>query len=262
MNTAIVTADRTELNQGSVEAVLAQCQSIIEAKKYSRHRFVMDLDVLKPPKECLGRWALQKYHQVYRQNLIFSIIHAKTQMEDVRQFMVEQLVAEETSINCGSDSHYNLMRRFAEACGVQSAEFTEKTASPEVVQYVDTLLSIIRREHFVVALLAIYAIEAQSGESVGRLVASLRRNYDFTEPQLEWFTVHSEADDDHAEEGVHLVRKYAHLCSDYEQRAPFVVSDICDAWLKLHDSYAAILAPHAARALTDQKIIHTGEGDA
>lgn len=248
MNTAVAAAERTELDQGGVEAVLAQCQSIIDAKKYSRHRFVVDLDVLKPPKERLGRWALQKYHQVYRQNLIFSIIHAKTQLEDVRQFMMEQLVAEETPINCGSDTHYNLMRRFAEACGVQGAEFTEETASPEVVQYVDTLLSIIRREHFVVALLAIYAIETQSGESVGKLVASLRRNYDFIEPQLEWFAVHSEADDDHAEEGVHLVRKYAHLCSGYAQRAPLVVDEICDAWLKLHDAYAAILAPQAARA--------------
>ena len=230
------------MDQDNVEVVLARCQAIIEAKKYSRHRFVMDLDILKPSKSRLGSWALQKYHQVYRQNLIFSIIHSKTQLEDVRQFMVEQLVAEETSINCGTDAHYNLMRRFAEACGVNPSEFNDETVSSEVVHYVDTLLSIIRREHFVVALLAIYAIEAQSGESVGKLLSSLTRNYDFNEPQLEWFAVHSEDDDDHADQGVHLVRKYAYLCPDYAQRAPRVVGEICEAWLKLHDAYAAILA--------------------
>lgn len=247
MNAAAV-ADRPQLDSSGVEAVLAHCASIIEARKYSRHRFVVDLDAQKPSKEALGRWALQKYHQVYRQNLIFSIIHAKTQLEDVRQFMVEQLVAEETSINCGSDTHYNLMRRFAMACGVPATEFTEETASPAVVEYVERLLAIIRREHFVVALLAIYAIESQSGESVGRLLGALRRNYDFTEPQLEWFTVHSDADDDHADEGVRLVRRYAHLCPDYEVRAPQVVAEICDAWLELHDAYAALLAPQAANA--------------
>ena len=227
---------------------MANCRKIIDTKKYSRHRFVVDLNMLKPSKERLGRWALQKYHQVYRQNLIFSIIHAKTQLEDVRQFMMEQLVAEETPINCGSDSHYNLMRRFAEACGVSASEFREETVSRKVAEYVEVLLSIIRREHFVVALMAIYAIESQSGESVGRLLAALRRNYDFTESQVEWFTVHSDADDDHAAEGVRLVRKYAHLCPDYEQRASVVVAEICDAWLTLHDAYAAILAPHEATA--------------
>jgi pyrroloquinoline-quinone synthase len=248
MNAAAATAERAVLDPTGVEAVLARCRAIIEEKKYSRHRFVVDLDLLKPPKERLGRWALQKYHQVYRQNLIFSIIHAKTQLEDVRQFMVEQLVAEETPINCGSDTHYNLMRRFAEACGVAPSEFAGETASPEVIAYVDRLLAIIGREHFVVALLAIYAIESQSGESVGRLLAALRRNYDFTEPQLEWFAVHSDADDDHAEEGLRLVRKYAWLCHDYERRAPQAVAEICDAWLVLHDAYAAILAPQAANA--------------
>ncbi|MBA3770986.1 MAG: iron-containing redox enzyme family protein [Ramlibacter sp.] len=241
MNVEHVAADVEVVDDKGVESVLAHCMAIIEARKYSRHRFVIDLDASPPSKELLGRWAAQKYHQVYRQNLIFSIIHAKTQYEDVRQFMVEQLVAEETPINCGSDTHYNLMRRFAQACGVPGDAFTEEAAHPEVIAYVDKLLSIIRREHFVVALLAIYAIEAQSGESVERLLAALRRNYDFKEDELEWFTVHSDADDDHADEGLRLVRKYADQCPDYESRAPLVVGEICDAWLRLHDTYAAIL---------------------
>lgn len=227
----------------ALEAVLSRCTAIIEAKKYSRHRFVMDLGNDTPVKERLGLWAVQKYHQVYRQNLIFSVIHSKTQFEDVRQFMVEQLVAEETAINCGTDSHYNLMRRFALACGVSAEGFEESSASNEVVEYVNTLLAIVRREHFVVALLAIFAIESQSGESVGRMLSTLRSRYDFTEAQLEWFAVHSDADDDHADEGVHLVRKYAHLCPDYAQRAPEVVAEICDAWLLLHDAYAKLLRP-------------------
>ena len=231
-----------KIDNDCVNRVLAICDKIIETKRYSRHRFVIDFDVQKPSKERIGNWALQKYHQVYLQNIVFSLIHSKTQLEDVRQFMIDQLVAEETSINCGSDSHYNLMRRFAEACGIPVSEFQPATANPEVIRYVDTLLSIVRNEHFVIGLLGIYAIETQSSQSAKKLAESLNRIYQFTDEQLEWFIVHSDSDDDHAEEGLHLVRKYAHLCSEFEQRAPKVVTDICDMWLKLHDTYATILS--------------------
>lgn len=229
----------------AVEDVIAQCNRIVQEKKYSRHQFVTSIEQTVPGKEALGNWALQKYHQVYLQNQIFSIIHSKSSFEDVRQFMVEQLVAEETPINCGSDSHYNLMRRFAAACGVPETQFVPETASPQTLAYVNVLLSIMRDEHFVVGLLTIYAIESQSGESVGKLVASLRKAYTFSEAELEWFTVHSDADDDHAEEGIRLVRKYAGLAPDFAGRAIVAVESICDAWLALHDYYVSLLKEKA-----------------
>jgi pyrroloquinoline-quinone synthase len=228
-----------------VEDVITRCNLIVQERKYSRHRFVAAVEQTAPGKAALGNWALQKYHQVYLQNAIFSIIHSKTSYEDVRQFMVEQLVAEETGINCGSDTHYNLMRRFAAACGVTDRQFIPATASQAVRNYVDVLLGIMRDEHFVIGLLTIYAIESQSGESVGKLVAALRKTHDFSDAELEWFTVHSGADDDHAEEGVRLVRKYAADVPDFPVRAVAAVEKICDAWLTLHDHYASLLTDDA-----------------
>lgn len=225
----------------AVDDVIAACNRIVHEKRYSRHQFVGSLQRGLPDRAALAAWALQKYHQVYKQNLIFSIIHAKTQYEDVRHFMIEQLVAEETGINCGSDSHYNLMRRFAEACGVPAGQFVPATEAEPVRRYVDLLLGIMRDEHFAVGLLAIYAIESQSGESVGKMLAALRQSYGYTESDLEWFTVHCAADDDHAEEGVRLVRKYADEVPDFGARALAVTERICDAWLQLHDYYASLL---------------------
>ncbi|MGK5068804.1 TenA family transcriptional regulator [Janthinobacterium sp. RT4P48] len=230
-----------------VEDVIAQCNQIVHEKRYSRHQFVGSVQRGLPDRAALAAWALQKYHQVYTQNLIFSIIHSKTQFEDVRHFMIEQLVAEETGINCGSDSHYNLMRRFAEASGVGADQFGPATQAEPVRRYVDTLLGIMRDEHFAVGLLAIYAIESQSGESVGKMLATLREAYGYSEAELEWFTVHSDADDDHAEEGVRLVRKYAPQVAGFDQRALAVTERICDAWLQLHDYYASLLNRSAVR---------------
>ncbi len=224
-----------------IDAVIAHCGDIIATKRCARHPFVVDFENNRPDELTLGQWALQKYHQVYLQNQIFSIIHAKTDIPLVRQFMVEQLVAEETPINCGSDSHYNLMRRFAKACGVADDQFCPGTIAPEVRAYVDVLLSIMRDEHFTVGLLAIYAIESQSGESVGAILSALKRHYRFSADELEWFTVHAEEDDGHADQGMRLVREYAPSLADFDHAAPRVVERICDAWLALHGFYRSLL---------------------
>ena len=219
---------------------ITQCRQLIQDKRNARHPFFTDL--ARPlPMPSLRAWAEQKYHQVYLQNPIFGTIHGKTQFEDVRQWMVEQLIAEETPLSCGSDSHYNLMRRFAEACGAPAASFAPEAVHPQVRGYVDVLLSTMREESFVLGLLAIYSIEAQSGESVGKLLGWLRKNYQFTERELEWFAVHSSDDDDHAATGLGLVQKYAHLVDDFPAAAPRVVARICDAWLALHDHYRRLL---------------------
>jgi pyrroloquinoline-quinone synthase len=220
------------------------CQDLIRHKRNARHPFFQDLSRPLPTPQ-LRAWAEQKYHQVYLQNPIFGTLHGKTQFEDVRAWMVEQLIAEETALTCGSDSHYNLMRRFAEACGAPAASFAPEAAHPEVRAYVDRLLSTMRDESFVLGLLAIYAIEAQSGESVGKLLGWLRQHYRFAERELEWFAVHAADDDDHASTGLGLVLKYAHLVDDFPVAAPRVVGAICDAWLTLHDHYRRLVTEAA-----------------
>ena len=114
-----------------IQPVIAHCNDIISRKRYSRHPFVVDFERNRPDKEMLGRWALQKYHQTYSQNRIFSTLHAKTDFGDMRHFMMEQLIAEETSLTSGGDSHYNLIRRLAEACGVPGDRFAEHTMAPD-----------------------------------------------------------------------------------------------------------------------------------
>lgn len=225
----------------NIDTLLTKCNEIVSQKKYSKHRFVIDFNQTLPHKSDLGHWALQKYHQVYLQNQIFSIIHAKSNFEDVRQFMIEQLIAEETGINCGSDSHYNLMRRFATACGIENSQFEPNTCNERVLNYVNILTSIMRHQHFVIGLITIYAIESQSGESVSKLLAVLRQKYDFSETELEWFKVHAEEDDDHADKGVRLIKKYYPLIEGHQISPLTFVNKICDAWLDLHDYYTSLI---------------------
>jgi pyrroloquinoline-quinone synthase len=239
----------------TVQKIIEVCQSIIHEKRYAKHPFVTKLRENPTSKKALKAWAVQKYHQVYLQNQIFSAIHCQTSHEEVRQFMMEQLIAEETPINCGSDTHYNLMRRFAEACGAEAADFEESAVSKQVKNYVNELVSICRCEHFTLGLLAIYAIEHQSGESVGKLLNWLRDTHDFSEEELEWFTVHSEAEDEHADKGLMFILKYADSVPDFKTQALNIVTNICDAWLVLHDYYLSLLDTHKDKKLDKEPIL-------
>jgi pyrroloquinoline-quinone synthase len=225
-----------------VDHAIAACQRIVEERRSARHPFVATLDQVRPGRPQLGRWAVQKYHQVFLQNVIFSNIHANAaEFEDVRQAMMDQLIAEETAVTSGSAPHYTLMRRFAEACGAQPGEFATSAAAQEVRAYVDALTSLCRHRHFALGMLVIYCIESQSGESAGKLLAWLRANHGFSEEELEWFAVHAEDEDDHAAAGLALVRRHAPLVPDFHAAAIECSSSITDAWLRLHDFYLSLL---------------------
>jgi pyrroloquinoline-quinone synthase len=239
----------------TTQKIIEVCQSIIDEKRYAKHPFVTELRENAIAKKSLRAWAVQKYHQVYLQNQIFSAIHSQTSHEEVRQFMMEQLIAEETPINCGSDTHYNLMRRFAEACGAEAEDFAASAASKQVTDYVNELVSICRCQHFTLGLLAIYAIEHQSGESVGKLLNWLRDTHDFSEAELEWFTVHSEAEDEHADKGLMFILKYADSVPDFKILALKIVNDICDEWLVLHDYYLSLLDSYEDKQLNKEPIL-------
>lgn len=228
----------------TVATTIARCQQIVADRRSSAHPFIATLDRIRPARQDLGRWAAQKYHQVYLQNVIFSNIHANAvEFEDVRQAMMDQLIAEETSRISGSAQHYTLMRRFAEACGADQVLLASDGAAPQVREYVRTLIDLCRNRHFVLALLVIYSIESQSGESAGKLLSWLRANHDFTAAELEWFSVHADDEDDHAEAGLALIKRYAGLVPDFATEAVAYVSAITDAWLRLHDFYLSLLAP-------------------
>lgn len=225
-----------------VEEAIAECARIVAERRYSRHPFVAELDRMQPDMAAFGRWGVQKYHQVYLQNVIFSAIHSNAQEhEDVRQYAMDQLIAEETGLFSGDASHYVLMRRFAEACGAPAESFDRSAASPQVREYVDTLVSLCRDNPVAIGLLVIHSIESQSGEAAGRLKTWLAANRGFAEPALEWFTVHAEDEDEHAAAGLALVRRHADEVSEFATVATGAADEITKAWLRLQDHYLDLL---------------------
>lgn len=214
---------------------------IIQANKYSRHSFVKEIEAGRVTRDQMKRWAIQKYHQVYLQNSCYSGIHANSWHEDVRAFEMEQLIAEETAIADGSDSHYNLMKRFALALGATEAEIRETPAAPEVWDFVTYLVGHCRNNHFVYGILAIYVNESQTSESAMKMYRALKSGFQLDDHTLEWFTVHGEADIEHSSHAKDLIVKYAHEAPNFEWRGRQVVETGSKMWTKLHDFYYGLI---------------------
>ncbi|MGF7234785.1 MAG: iron-containing redox enzyme family protein [Frankia sp.] len=229
-----------------VADVLAACRAIVDERRYARHPFVAELERRQPDRAALGRWAVQKYHQVGLQNTIFAQIHVSAQDHlDVRKWAIDQLVAEETHHTSGSAGHYVLMRHFAEACGAPAAMFESTHAAPQVRSYVGVLNELCGQPDFVLGLLTIHSIESQSAEGVSKLLAWLRANHTFSDYDLEWFTVHSEEEDDHADAAMQMILRYAPGVDDFAHRAPACALRITEAWLRLQDFYLELLGERA-----------------
>jgi pyrroloquinoline-quinone synthase len=223
------------------DALLERLDEIIDESAYVKHSFTETLVSGKVSKERLRDWAIQKYHQTYQQNCGFSAIHAVSPYEDVRQWQMEQLIAEETDIRDGTDAHYNLMKRFAVALGA-SADLDGVGPSPQVQQFVDYLLDVCRNEHFVYGMLAFYVNERQTPAAVQRMYEYLTSQMGTSKHDAEWFLIHGEVDVYHAEGARKLISKYAGEAPGFAERAETVVRNGCAEWRALQDHYYSLVA--------------------
>jgi pyrroloquinoline-quinone synthase len=220
--------------------MLDRLDAIIEAHKYSKHPFVQEVLAGNVTREGVKNWAIQKYFQVYGQNRGFSGIHSNAPYEDVRQFQIEQLIAEETGIEEGTDTHYGLMKRFAFSMGATEEDFNIEPGAA-VKAHVDHMINTCCKEHFVYGMLAFYTIESQTPEAVLKLAEAFKQQFGSSEEDLEWFYVHGGADVEHSEIAKYLINKYASEAPHYEVKAPLLVEMGCKIWENLQDHYYATM---------------------
>ena len=221
--------------------IIEKLDSIIEENKYSKHPFIQDVVDGNITKEGVKQWAIQKYFQVYYQVQGFSAVHSNCEHEDVRQFMVEQLVEEESGDGCGTESHYNLMKRFAISLGASDEDFINTLVGVPVKSHVERLLNITKNEHFVYGLLAFYIFESQTSESAQKMFMAFQKHFGSTEKNLEWFSVHGEADIEHSELHKKLLTKYCVDVPGFEEKSVQQVIDGCKNWNALQDYYYSFI---------------------
>jgi pyrroloquinoline-quinone synthase len=225
-----------------MKEIFKQFDDYIQLHRYSKHPFVKLLAEPSVTKTHLKNWAIQKYHQTFLQNVTFSAIHTNSMCyEDIRQFQIQQLIVEETPISDGSDSHYNLMKNFALAMGATELEIQLSKVAEPVKKFVHYMASVCKDNHPTLGMLANYVNESQTPESANKMYATLKQRFGLDEHALEWFSVHGEADIEHADSAKTLILKHAGDCPNFVEKAWDIVKQGTEQWTNLQNYYADIL---------------------
>lgn len=152
----------------------------------------------------------QFYLHISRMLPWIGAIYVRCPHEDVRTSLVKNLAEECTGYQTQTDAHPELLLKFAEALGadvdaIRAAE--QRTEGRRLTEYFEFMG--MCREWFVPLSAIGIGLESFVPDTFRRIVAAMKQNYDMTDDDLIFWTMHIIADEEHGDEGIEMVSKYA-----------------------------------------------------
>jgi pyrroloquinoline-quinone synthase len=196
----------------------------IAAKHLLTHPFYLAWTRGELSREALADYARQYYHHVAAFPTYLSAVHAGSDDQPTRRQLLNNLIDEEA----GSPNHPELWLQFAEALGVSKDEVQYSEQQPETANLIDTFRSVCSKGTTAEGLAALYAYESQIPAVCESKIKGLTENYDITAPRdYEYFTVHIEADREHAAAERAMLSEHVH--NDNVSSASTAVDRVLDA---------------------------------
>jgi pyrroloquinoline-quinone synthase len=167
----------------------------IAAKHLLTHPFYLAWTRGELSMAALADYARQYYHHVAAFPTYLSAVHAKCDDQPTRRQLLNNLIDEEA----GSPNHPELWLQFAEAVGVSKEDVQSSEKWTETSNLIGTFRSVCSEGTTSEGLAALYAYESQIPAVSESKIKGLVENYKITAPSgYEYFTVHVEADREHA----------------------------------------------------------------
>jgi pyrroloquinoline-quinone synthase len=167
----------------------------IQAKHLLNHPFYQAWTRGELSLECLKEYAMEYYHHVKAFPCYLSAVHTHTQNAGARKHLLNNLIEEEA----GSPNHPDLWRSFAKSLGATDEEIDAHQPSMAIQDVVNTFMDICRNQETAAGIAALYAYESQIPPICISKIKGLRQHYGMQNPEdWKYFTVHIEADKEHA----------------------------------------------------------------
>ncbi len=176
-------------------AYLDQIDEKIAARSLLTHPFYQAWTRGVLSREALRSYSQQYYRHVAAFPTYLSAVHMQTEDLAIRRQLLANLIDEEA----GSPNHPELWLQFAEALGLTRAEVLQTKAWPETKGLIETFRLMCRGRGTAAGMAALYAYESQIPAVAESKIEGLRTFYGIDEAcGLAYFTVHREADREHA----------------------------------------------------------------
>lgn len=201
MNLHFTTPVRPEFRARLVEA---RSQASSETHSFS-HAWAAG----KLSRKQMGFWAMQHWYYIDRIPQQFGIMYTRCPDVDTRLFILENLNGEETP----GGRHPDLLLDFAEACGYPRAEVESADRDGRILPAARGIRAwieeLVQSRHIAEQAAGIMvALEGQLPAMYQKYVDHCR-TLGFSDRDLRFFTVHIEADTEHADVGYRLCERYA-----------------------------------------------------
>jgi pyrroloquinoline-quinone synthase len=167
----------------------------VAARHLLTHPFYLAWTRGELSKEALTDYAQQYYHHVAAFPTYLSAVHAHCDDQPTRRQVLANLIDEEA----GSPNHPELWLQFANALGASADEVRGSEKRAETSALIDTFRDVCGRGSTAEGLAALYAYESQIPSVSESKIDGLKKHYGFDDsPSYEYFSVHIEADREHA----------------------------------------------------------------
>jgi len=216
-------------------SIADEVDQLIKERSLLQHPFYQAWQQGELTLDMLRHYAAQYYHHVLAFPQYVSAAHANCPVQCDRQELLENLIEEER----GEENHPELWLRFGEALGLSRQQIIESEPLPETLRLVETFRELTRRGSFAQAATALYCYESQVPEVARQKIAGLRQFYGIDDPRgLQFFTVHIDADEWHAEVGRGFVERYGDRPQEREAVRQAARSSLDALWSFLDGVYA------------------------
>ncbi|MGH7841375.1 MAG: CADD family putative folate metabolism protein [Steroidobacteraceae bacterium] len=210
--------------------MIAELDRIVASRHLLQHPFYQDWTAGTLSCEALREYARQYYRHVAAFPRYLSALHSRCEDLATRQAILENLLEEER----GSRNHPELWMRFAEAVGVSRDEVSQSIPLPTTTNLVATFFRVTREAPLPAGLAALYAYESQMPAIAAAKIDGLKRFYGITnEDGFSFFSVHREADADHARAGAALIEKLVEGSGDREAVIAAATAAVNALWTML-----------------------------
>jgi pyrroloquinoline-quinone synthase len=182
-----------------------EVDKLIEERSLLKHPFYQAWQRGELTLDMLRNYACQYYHHVLAFPQYVSAAYTNCPDQRDRQELLENLIEEDR----GEENHPELWLRFGEALGLTRQEMIESIPLPETLRLIETMRDATKNGSFAEGATALYCYESQVPEVAKQKIAGLQQFYGIDDERgIQFFSVHIEADEWHAEVGRSFVNRY------------------------------------------------------